>query len=88
MKITTSIVVKIEGYPKYDNKKAFETPIADYALDYLLSEEYAVNDLYNRFRCAFADASYDITKDLMDSLKRIKEEKKAVRKDKDMEVDP
>lgn len=75
MKIRTSITVKIDGYPEYTLSEANRMIISDLHLD-LLTKEQGIRDFKDCYRVALADAGYNLTNKLIDTLRQIAEERK------------
>ena len=74
MRIRTSLTVKIDGRPEYGDEVGTITEIHDSAFEGGVSELF-FEDFKNSFRAALADASYELTTDLIDELRRVVKER-------------
>lgn len=74
MRIRTKITFKIDGHPKYNNEIGMITDIQDNAFDIGASEQF-FKDFTDSFRVAMADASCEVTTDLIDALRNIAKER-------------
>lgn len=74
MRIRTKITFKIDGHPKYNNEIGIITDLQDNVFDSGASEQFFI-DFTDSFRGAMADASSEVTTDLIDALRNIAKER-------------
>lgn len=74
MTIRTSFTVSIDERPEYGDEVGTITEIEDSAFEGGVSKMF-FDDLATSIRCAFADATYELTTDLIDELRRMVKER-------------